>query len=301
MNRVNFGKLISALRAEIDDEDYHPWTQKKLADETGLSEHIIRNIEQGRRRLDSETLIILAEALRLTSGERKEFFLAASGVEYKDIAQRETEPAIVLNYLIQRMERVYLPAYIIDSFCDVIAVNSAVMRLLDLDMAGLSLETMRAKPFGLNMLQFVFSDKAVEYYQKLMGKQHWLDYAYQNMMIFRNYTLRYRSTDYFQELLEELKKLPHFKKYWREWRDPYWREEYFGQKDHFIDNEYIYQNSRKMGALVYFSTAITALTTFCDLHFCVYVPATSHTANMFLEISQDNGADIMQVSPWPKK
>lgn len=301
MNRLDFGKLISALRAENDDDDYYPWTQGKLADETGLSEQIISNIEQGRRRLDTEILMILAKALRLTSGERKEFFLAASGVEHKNIAQREAEPTVVLNYLVQQMEKVYLPAYIIDSFCDVIAVNSAVVHLLDLDAAGLNLETMQDRPFGLNMLQFVFADKAVEHYQKLMGEKHWLDYAYQNMMIFRNYTLRYRSTEYFQNLLTELKKLPQFKRYWREWRDPYWREEYFEQKDHFIDNEHIHQNSEKLGAIVYFSTAITALTTFCDLHFCVYVPATAHTASMFLEISQGSGANIIQVSTWPKK
>jgi transcriptional regulator with XRE-family HTH domain len=300
MNSHDFGKLVKALREEIYDENEEHCTQEKLAKETNLSAQVIANIEQGRRRPDTETLLVLAEALRLTSGERKEFFLAASGVDYRNIAHRAAEPRRVLGYLMRSMKEVHLPAYIIDSFCEVIVANGAVIRLLDLASAGLDLDKQRQKPFGLNMMQFVFSHGAVEHYRKLMGEK-WENYAYQNMMILRTYALRYRFTEYFRGLLQVLRnEYPLFRKYWREWRDPYWREDYFDEKDHFIDNEHIHLNSPEFGPLVYFSTSITALTTLCDLHFCTYVPATFETALAFRQMTGQGGAEIIKVSRWPE-
>ena len=99
MNLADFGKLISSLRKEHEDEDGAPWTQKRLAEECGragesfvLTENIISSIERGKRNPDRDVLLALAAALRLTSSERREFFLAASGVEAADLSRRRISP-----------------------------------------------------------------------------------------------------------------------------------------------------------------------------------------------------------------
>lgn len=291
MNRKDFGKLIRALRREHRNEDYRVWTQDKLAHKAGLSKRTIERLETGTLvKLDSKLLLNLAEALELTSGERREFFLAASGVEHYQMAKRDVVPEDVLAEVIDRAQETYLPAYIIDSYCNVIASNSATLHLLDLEAAGLTINQMIHKPFGLNMLQFVFSPTAVSFYRKLMGR-YWHNYAYQNMMIFRTLSLQYRSTTYFRNLLAQLMQYKYFKRYWREL---YWEEQ-----DHLFDNEHIRLNSRRWGSLVYFSTSYIALTTSVNLYFCVYVPITSNTAECFNELLKQFGASMHQFMRWP--
>lgn len=153
MNRENFGALIAALRKEHTDEHLRPWNQQRLAAEANksagteaFSPYIIGNIERGARALDQTSLVALATALRLTSGERKEFFLAASGVESWNIARPENSPEDVLNELLVRMGRTYLPAHINDSYGDVLAVNTAAHELVSLTDAGLGPVVLR-KPF----------------------------------------------------------------------------------------------------------------------------------------------------------
>jgi hypothetical protein len=300
MNLDDFGKLVASLRKEHEDEEDIPWTQGKLAEEANLaagaeifSADIISSIERGKRSLDEETLLALATALQLTSGERKEFFLAASGIDNERIARQDNDPEEVLTNLLSTIRQAYLPAYVIDSYCDVVGVNSAILRILDLEAAGLDRTALAARPFGSNVLQYVYLDEAVEHFSQLMGRD-WSSYANHHMLLFRTLSLRYRSTDYFQGLLKELKKSRLFKRYWR--------EVYFTEQDHFIDNEHIHLNSPKWGPLVWFSTSLTALTTAGELYFCVYVPSTADTARVFSEIVQEPGAsDTYRVGSWPVK
>ena len=292
MKRSDFGMLVKALRQEHWDANDRRWTQETLAEKAGVSKRVIERIEEGsRKKLDSGTLLRLANALQLTSGERREFFLAASGVEQELFARPDKDPQEILFHLINRHD-VYLPAYIIDSYCDVLAANAAILRLLDLEAAGLPVREMVQKPFGMNMLQYVFSPKAVNFYRGLMG-EHWDDYAYQNMMIFRTLSLHHRSSTYFEELLEALKKYPLFRRYWRE---VYWKED-----DHLSDNEHIWVDTQEWGPLLYFSASYTVMTRAGRLHFCTYVPATADTASVFAQIVEESGTMLTQLGSWPEK
>ena len=130
MDPVDFGKLIASLRKEHEDEEDVPWTQEKLAEESNktagvelFSGDIVSAIERGKRNLDQQTLLALADALQLTSGERKEFFLASSGIDNERIARPDHDPEEVLDNLLQTIRQSYLPAYVVDSYCDVVAVN----------------------------------------------------------------------------------------------------------------------------------------------------------------------------------
>jgi hypothetical protein len=51
MNRIEFGRLIAALRKEHRDEDDRVWTQRRLGEETRLGKEVISKIEQGYPRV----------------------------------------------------------------------------------------------------------------------------------------------------------------------------------------------------------------------------------------------------------
>ena len=64
-----FGQVVTALRKEqIDFASGHSWSQRQLAEETGLTVRIVGKIERGEQaRLDGAILQGLAQAFQLTS------------------------------------------------------------------------------------------------------------------------------------------------------------------------------------------------------------------------------------------
>ena len=297
MNRSDFGKLIASLRREHEDEEGNRWSQETLAREANLalgaelfSQRTISYIEQGRRRLDDQTLLALATALQLTSGERREFLLASSGVDTKAMARSDNTPEEILSQLTSKMRQARLPAHIIDSYFDVIAVNFGFVRLYGFGSFSYSPSNVSSQ---LNKLRFIFSEEGRVHYTQIM-EDEWSDNAYQTMMMFRSVSLRYRSTEYFQALLKDLKKLRQFKRYWR--------EVYLNEQDHFVENKQMYMNSPEWGAVAYFPTYLTALTTAGELHLCIYVPASRGTAEVFSQIfAQEDASDLLRLSPWPER
>jgi hypothetical protein len=300
VNRLAFGKLIASLRKEHEDEEDNSWTQEKLAQEANkviraevFTRAIVGSIERGERGLHQQELLAIATALQLTSGERKEFFLAASGIDTERIAREENDPEEVLAQLIDRMKQAYLPAYILDSYCDVVAINAVLVDLMDLASAPFGESSAASRPFSTNSVMASFSAEWEKYYSELMGED-WSDHAYQNMMLFRTWSLRYRSTEYFQALLRELKKSRLFKRYWR--------EVYLDEKDYVGDNRRMRLNSPKWGSLACFRTYLMALSTAGDLHLCVYVPASHETIEVFSRIIEKVGAaNLFRVGTWPQK
>ena len=299
MNRVDFGKLIASLRKEHDDEEDIPWTQERLAQEANsvlgaeaFTGYVISSIERGRRKLDHQTLATLATALQLTSGECREFLLAASGVDLEAIARPDNVPEDVLSWLINRLNQAYLPGHILDSYCDVVAVNNALINLVSLESSGVGPQGV-AHSFPFNKVLFAFAEVGEEHLGDLMGED-WSDHAYETMMMFRTVSLRYRPTEYFKALLKELKRSRRFKRCWQ--------EVYFDEKDHFVESRQMSLDSPKWGAVAYFPTYLTAVTSAGDLHLCMYVPASRNTAEVFSRIFEQPGAgDVLRLGSWPEK
>jgi transcriptional regulator with XRE-family HTH domain len=290
MNRSEFGRLVSALRKEHIDEEMNFWTQKKLGEETGLGELIIGKIERGQRaNLDGDTLLRLANALRLTSGERREFFLAASGISEEKIPRQHSDPRSTLDELIQMMRQIQSPAFIMDVYCDMLAVNTAIWRLFNPNLTNSG--GMVAQPTGFNIMRDVFSLER-ELRSKVMG-QHWDSIARRNLMHFRESTLQYRSTPYFRYLLGDLLSLPQFRRYWNEVQ--------FTKDDHFLSGDWIWFESPEWGALKYLVTTVVALTTYGKLELCVYVPASPNTATATNRIIKPPGLTVHRLAPWPEK
>src|SRR6188474_3219904 len=83
MNRKDFGELLSALRQDLD------WTQFQLSEYADVDEAVISQIERGVKKFfEPDLLFCLANALQLTTRERREFFLASSGLDQKQIVRQ---------------------------------------------------------------------------------------------------------------------------------------------------------------------------------------------------------------------
>ncbi len=290
--QVRFGRLLTALRKEHRDEHGYRWTQQRLASEAALTATMVGKIERGERSVQPDELLELADALQLTSSERKEFFLAAVGVENTAMAASQNDPQAVLDDLINRMSQMHLPAYIIDAYCDVVAANAATMRLFGLNQDQIRSMTV-GPPINANMLRFVFSPEFD--FRPVMGER-WHNYAFQNMMNFRTCTLRYRATDYFAYLFTELRRWPLFRKYWE-----------YGitteARDHCTDNEYIQLNlpPEQGGKLTFISTAFSATTREGDLLFNIYIPLGSATVAHFDAMVAEVGTTVHLTHAWPHK
>lgn len=301
MNRTDFGKLVASLRKEHQNEEGAHWTQCELAQRSNsaagvqlFNEDIISFIERGKRSLDRQTLLALATALQLTSNERREFFLAASGVDAQEIACQETSPEEVFSQLIESIRMLYLPATVVDAYCDVLAVNYVLLELFDFPSAyGLVLGNPHDNFYEYNLLRFIFSEDGSEHFIKIMGNG-FSDFAYTAVNIFRTFSLAYRSTDYFHNLLDELKESRLFKRYWS--------EIYFREKERQFGNADIRANSPKWGPLLLNITTKTAYTTAGELHLAVFVPADQKTANVCGQVlHQIDVPTIFYLTPWPNK
>lgn len=87
MDKKQFGVLVSSLRDNQVDENGNPLTQQTLAQKANIPIATLDNIENGQLdNLSQEILYSLANALQLTSLERREFFMAALGnaTEFSD-------------------------------------------------------------------------------------------------------------------------------------------------------------------------------------------------------------------------
>ncbi len=300
MNREDFGKLIAALRKEHEDEDLKSWTQAKLAEEANLAlgitlfnEDTISNIERGKRSVEQEALQALATALQLTSGERKEFFLAAAGIDSQGIPRQENSPEEVFSELLDYLKQMHLPATLLDQYCDCLAVNHTLIELYDLASCGWTLGSQENKRFPHNEMRFLFSDDIAHHLRECMG-EHWPSYAANSMMLFRTRSLRYRDTPYFKELLVDLKKSRLFKRYWR--------EVYYQEKDHNFNAVDIRMNSPRWGSISCFTTTRTAIATAGELYLGVVVPADYETSNTFARIIHETGVPVVYcLESWPNK
>lgn len=289
MNRKDFGQLVKALRKEHLDEHNHYWTQRKLAEKTGLSEAIIGYIERGQyAKLTSGILLRLADALQLTSGERKEFFAAASGVGNDQIALGSSDPQQILEHCLHMLEQIQLPAYLVDSYLDVIATNRATLCLYNLPEN--QVRQWVDWPHPINVMDVLFSPMSNLHNKH--GTESQFQFAHRNILFLRLRSLQYRATLYFAQLLARLRQYPEFDRYWQQAR--------FDNGDHGMGHD-IRLNSEQWGPLAFMTATATIVTQHSDLEILVYAPIDVRTRQIFAEIIGQSGMEVILTSRWPKK
>jgi len=296
VNPTDFGRLVASLRKEHENADGSLWTQEKLAQEANtaagtplFSRDIICSIELGKRNLEGRMLVPLATALQLTSHERKEFFLAASGVDNSEIACQENDPGELFSQVTESVKELCVPAIVLDAYCNILAVNGVLLALIDFSQAA-NIHENKYDPFrNPNLLLFIFSEEGAEYLRKLMGED-FSNCAYAAINAFRAFSLAYRSTQYFQDLLHELRKFRLFKRYWSEL--------YLTEKTYGVQNINIDVDSSKMGRLAVFISFQTIFTKNGELHVFVLNPRNRDTADAFAR-AMEHSQTVIQLASWP--
>lgn len=288
MNREEFGKLVASLRKEIIDLRTNKFvTAKELARRSNLLEKTVSEIERGRKmNLDPETMTSLATGLGLTSLERHALQNAASEIDIDplpDIAP----PEEILQRLLNATQSICVPAMIYDSYFNIIAGNSIMFALSGISDMG-QIREGEDEPAKYNLLRYIF-DESLTYRNVTgpMGKT----YAQRNIHHFRAISIKYRYTERFGAIFNDLCNYLAFQEAWSASR--YNDRDVYNQ---WGELEYIHS---KYGALDVISTEAVTLTSQENLYLVTHIPRSRETMRTFEELGKEVGLNMHRFAPWP--
>lgn len=294
MNRKEFGELVATLRQDMD------WTQSKLAEYADVDGAVISQIERGvKKHFEPELLFCLANIFQLTTLERREFFLAASGLDQKQIVRQVSAATNtdvfnarrVLDKMIELTGQVRLPAYLCDVYSDVIATNKIVLSFFRVPPSFV--QEGNNIPGGYNTARFNFG-------KDLVARSHILDnwdsYALNSMRAFRENSLRYRAKPYFKYLMKIFRnpiEYPLFNRYWKMVSSV--------EQDKEANADYFSFHHDEFGDIKYTSSSTVSITSFGELFLVQYLPLNARTSQIFEELTQREGTGAVQFASWPMK
>ncbi len=287
MERKMFGKIVAALRKEqIDFDNGNSWSQEKLAEETRLTTRIVGKIERGSQvRLDKGTLQDLARAFRLTSLERREFFAMASEITDEAIVRADLNHQDVLAQVWATLGTLCTPAFLMDSFGDLIGANRAVLDFHKLNWSQFN--AARCSAGNVNILSLLLAPDAP---LRLVLGPGWHAIALANMRQWRVMTLRYRHTARFRNLFAALSDYPDFQMLWAASRR---RDEDNNSRlrSHFYTHGVF-------GPVAYTVFTNISLSAYGDLYLAAFVPQNRDTVIVFQNFA-DRCHRPLALTPWP--
>jgi transcriptional regulator with XRE-family HTH domain len=294
MNRKQFGELVAALRQDLG------WTQFQLAEYAELDDAVVSQIERGvKKHFEPELLFQLVNAFQLTTLERREFLLAASGLDQKQIV-RQPSPAMatdvfnvrrVLDKMIDLTEQVRLPAFLVDVYGDVIAANNIILSFFSVPPQYL--EQADKIPGAYNTARFNFS-------KDLAARSHvvdnWDQYALYSMRSFRENSLRYRAQPYFKYLMKIFRNQNEYPLFER-----YWKMVSSHEQDKEASTDHFSYRHNEFGQIKYISSPTVSSTSFGELFLIPYLPLDPSTSQVFEQLAQQAGQGVTKFAPWPGK
>jgi transcriptional regulator with XRE-family HTH domain len=294
MNRKDFGQLLATLRQDLD------WTQFQLAEYAEVDEAVISQIERGVKKFfEPELLFCLANALQLTTLERREFFLAASGLDQKQIVRQPSLAMAtdvfnlrkILDKLIELTGQVRLPAFLSDVYGDVIAANAIILSFFK--VPPIVLETAPHIPGGYNTVRVNFGKESVVRNRIV---NNWDGFALSSMRTFREHSLRYRAQPYFKYLMKIFRNPVDFPLF-----DRYWKMVSSTEQDKEINTDYFDFQHDQFGQVKYTASATITITSYGELFLVQYLPLDERTSQVFEQIAKEVGQSAFRVAPWPVK
>lgn len=294
MNRRDFGELLSALRQDLG------WTQFQLAEYADTDVSVVSQIERGvKRHFDPDLLFQLVNALQLTTLERFQFLLAASGLDQDHIVRQPSAATStdvfdvkrVLEKMVELTGRVRLPAFLADVYGDIIAANNIIVALFKpppefVEEAG-------RIPAGFNSVRMNFSKDLVARSRVL---DNWDRYAVYSMRSFRENSLRYRARPYFKYLMSIFRnqnEYPLFERYWKMVSSI--------DEDKESTADYFAYRHAEYGQLQYVASSTISITSFGELFLIHYLPLDEQTGQVFEALAQQAGQGVRTFAPWPEK
>jgi len=287
VERKMFGKVVAALRKEqMDFNSGNSWSQEKLADETGLTTRIVGKIERGSQvRLDRAILQELARAFRLTSLERREFFSMASEITDEAIVRDDLSHQDVFAQVWATLGTLCTPAFLMDSFGDLVGANRAVLDFHKLNWSQFN--AARCTAGNVNILSLLLAPEAP--IRRVLGSG-WHSIALGNMRQWRVMTLRYRHTSRFRNLFTTLSAYPDFQMLWAASRRRV-EDDNSRLRSHFYTHG-IY------GPVAYTVFTNISLSACGDLYLATFVPQNRDTGAVFQNLA-DRKNRPMALTPWP--
>lgn len=298
MNREAFGKIVAAMRKDrYSFETGRVWSQQDLADSVGLTQRIISRIERGKQsRLDGELLQRLAKAFNLSSMERNEFFAMASEVNgdevvRSDLCSGESDGLCcgeVFGKVWNMLESVQSPAFLMDSFGDVVGINRCLMAFYNINT--IDLQARKSSGRRLNCLEMMMVDDSTSIRQVLGGK--WRSIALDFMQQWRVMTLRHRHTSRYKDLFTMLSNIPEFRLMWAVEN---------GSADVLHDCSYLRNCTYRHGLHGLVNYTVFANSTLCvygELYLSVMVARDVVTSALFQKLANQNKG-LFAITPWP--
>lgn len=294
MNRKQFGELVAALRQDLG------WTQFQLAEYTELDDAVVSQIERGvKKHFEPELLFQLGNAFQLTTLERREFLLAASGLEQKQIVRQPSAAMStdvfnvrrMLDKMIKLTGKVRLPAFLGDVYGDVIAANNIILSFFKLPPEFV--EQADRIPAGYSTVRFNFS-------KDLVARSHvvdnWDQYALDSMRTFRENSLRYRAQPYFKYLMKIFRNQNEYPLFER-----HWKMVSSNQQDKEAATDHFSYRHDEFGPIEYISSSTVSITSFGELFLVHYLPLDESTSQVFEQLARQAGQGVTTFAPWPEK
>jgi transcriptional regulator with XRE-family HTH domain len=294
MNRKDFGELVAALRQDLG------WTQFQFAEYSELDDAIVSQIERGvKKHFEPQLLFQLANAFQLTTLERREFFLAASGLDQKEMVRQPSAATLTdvfdvsktLNKMIELTGQVRLPAFLWDVYGDIIAANNIILSFFRIPPEFV--EKAGQIPAGYNVSRFSFGKDLVA---RSLVIENWEQFALNTMRAFRENSLRYRARPYFKYLMKIFRNQNEYPLF-----DRYWKLVSSVEQDKEVNTDtYAYRHG-EFGEIKYISSSVVSITSFGELIFVQYLPLDQRTSQVFEELTQSAGQGATTFAPWPEK
>jgi DNA-binding Xre family transcriptional regulator len=286
LDRQDFGALIAELRQEHSTLN-KTWTREMLGEKSGLGKNIVDNIEQGKKaHIEPETLQALCDALELSLLERKELFLAASGIDAVKAPNVNS-----LDYLQAQeeiVEKSQSPCFIMSPYGDILGLNPIILKFYQITKKQLDESSLLSR---YNIMRLLFSPE-FSMQRNLMG-QSWAPFAHRTIQTFRARSLRYRARPRFKELIAEMTDAyPLFASYWQ--GAPLMKQDYNPVLD----------NSRFSYALLGFkfevaTTTIVSVTPHGELILYSFLPLSPEASWAFQKLFKIAGTGIIRLASWP--
>ncbi len=294
MNRKDFGELVSALRQDLG------WTQFQLSEYSGVDIAVISQIERGVKKFfEPDLLVCLANAFQMTTLERREFILAASGLEESQTVRQPTvgmatdvfNATKVVERMIRLTGEIRLPAFLTDVFNDVIAANHMMLAFYNVPASMIA--TAASIPGGFNTTRMNFGRESLAH---TLVTDNWENYALKSMRSFRENSLQYRSKPYFKYLMKTFRnpvEYPYF--------DRFWKLVSSTEQDKDVNIDQFSYEHIEYGMLNYIASTIIAVTSFGNLFLIQNLPLDQHTEYVFNQLKSQSGFGVVRFAAWPEK
>jgi hypothetical protein len=235
----------------------------------------------------------------LTTLERREFLLAASGLDQREMVRQPSAAMATdvfnvrktLDKMIEVAGQIRLPAYVCDVYGDVVAANNLIQSFFKIPPEYI--EKAGQIPAGYNTVRFNFG-------KDLLARSNVIDnydqYALNSMRAFRENSLRYRAQPYFKYLMKIFRNRNEFPLF-----DRYWKMVSSIEQDKDSNIDYFSYHHDKFGEIKYIASSATSMTSFGELFLVQYLPLDENTSQIFEQLAQQAGSGALRFAPWPLK